>query len=83
MGSPIIDLMYFLTSSPAYEVLEQSKDELVFTYYETLAVLLQRLNYKKSIPSLMELQVELLKHGALGKIDHHEPVTDYLLMLTL
>lgn len=83
MGSPIIDLMYFLTSSPAYDVLEQSKEELVFTYYETLAVLLQRLNYKKSIPSLMDLQVELLKHGALGNSDYHEPFADYFLTLTL
>lgn len=59
--------MYFLTSSPSYEVLEQSRDELIYVYHETLSLLLQRLDYKKSIPSLVDLQVELLKHGALGK----------------
>ncbi|XP_058821559.1 uncharacterized protein LOC131683527 [Topomyia yanbarensis] len=68
VGSPIIDLVYFLTSSPSYDVLEKSKDELVYIYYETLALLLQRLNYKKTIPSLIDLQVELLKHGALEVI---------------
>lgn len=70
VGSPIIDLMYFLTSSPAHDVLEKSKDELIYTYYETLVVLLQRLGYKKPIPTLMDLQVEMLKHGALGKFQH-------------
>ncbi|EDS34163.1 Juvenile hormone-inducible protein [Culex quinquefasciatus] len=68
VGSPIIDLVYFLTSSPSYEVLEQSRDELIYVYHETLSLLLQRLDYKKSIPSLVDLQVELLKHGALEVI---------------
>ncbi|XP_058455856.1 uncharacterized protein LOC131433087 [Malaya genurostris] len=68
VGSPIIDLVYFLTSSPSYDVLEKSKDELVYIYHETLSLLLQRLNYKKTIPSLIDLQVELLKHGALEVI---------------
>ncbi|KXJ69065.1 hypothetical protein RP20_CCG000306 [Aedes albopictus] len=68
VGSPIIDLMYFLTSSPAYDVLEKSKDELIFTYYETLALLLQRLSYKKPVPSMMTLQVDMLKHGPLEVI---------------
>ncbi|XP_055604094.1 uncharacterized protein LOC129752332 [Uranotaenia lowii] len=68
VGSPIIDLLFFLTSSPAYDVLETSKDELIYTYHETLSLLLQRLNYKKKIPSLVDLQVELLKYGALEVI---------------
>ncbi|XP_062556228.1 uncharacterized protein LOC134221062 [Armigeres subalbatus] len=68
IGSPIIDLTYFLTSSPAYDVLEESKDALIYTYYETLSLLLQRLNYKKPVPTLVDLQVELYKHGALEVI---------------
>uniref|UniRef100_A0AAG5CVP8 CHK kinase-like domain-containing protein n=1 Tax=Anopheles atroparvus TaxID=41427 RepID=A0AAG5CVP8_ANOAO len=68
VGSPIIDLVYFLASTPAYDVLQQHKDELVFTYHETLVLLLQKMGYLKSVPSLLELQVELLKHGALQVI---------------
>ncbi|XP_058129395.1 uncharacterized protein LOC131290053 [Anopheles ziemanni] len=68
VGSPIIDLVYFLSSSPAYDVLQKHKDELVFTYHETLVLLLQKMGYLKSVPSLLELQVELLKHGALQVI---------------
>uniref|UniRef100_A0A182QIL2 CHK kinase-like domain-containing protein n=1 Tax=Anopheles farauti TaxID=69004 RepID=A0A182QIL2_9DIPT len=65
VGSPIIDLVYFLASSPAYDVLEKHRDELVFIYHETLVLLLQKMGYMKSVPTLLELQVELLKHGSL------------------
>ncbi|XP_050070014.1 uncharacterized protein LOC126558105 [Anopheles maculipalpis] len=68
LGSPIIDLVYFLASSPAYDVLQKHRDELVYIYHETLVLLLQKLGYMKSVPSLLELQVELLKHGALQVI---------------
>uniref|UniRef100_A0A182NFZ2 CHK domain-containing protein n=1 Tax=Anopheles dirus TaxID=7168 RepID=A0A182NFZ2_9DIPT len=65
VGSPIIDLVYFLASSPAYDVLEKHRDELVFVYHETLVLLLQKMGYMKTVPTLLELQVELLKHGSL------------------
>ncbi|XP_040160853.1 uncharacterized protein LOC120898712 [Anopheles arabiensis] len=68
VGSPIIDLVYFLAASPAHEVLEKHRDELVYIYHETLVLLLQKMGYMKSIPSLLELQVELLKHGSLQVI---------------
>ncbi|XP_052867333.1 uncharacterized protein LOC128273417 [Anopheles cruzii] len=68
VGSPIIDLVYFLATSPSYDVLQKHKDELVFVYHETLVLLLQKLNYTKTIPKLMDLQVELLKHGSLQVI---------------
>uniref|UniRef100_A0A182S765 CHK domain-containing protein n=1 Tax=Anopheles maculatus TaxID=74869 RepID=A0A182S765_9DIPT len=68
LGSPIIDLVYFLASSPAYDVQEKHRDELVYIYHETLVLLLQKMGYMKAVPSLLELQVELLKHGALQVI---------------
>ncbi|XP_035895806.1 uncharacterized protein LOC118504869 [Anopheles stephensi] len=68
LGSPIIDLVYFLASSPAYDVLEKHRDELVYIYHETLVLLLQKMGYMKAVSSLLELQVELLKHGALQVI---------------
>uniref|UniRef100_A0A182P2P1 CHK domain-containing protein n=1 Tax=Anopheles epiroticus TaxID=199890 RepID=A0A182P2P1_9DIPT len=68
VGSPIIDLVYFLAASPAHEVLEKHRDELVYVYHETLVLLLQKLGYMKPVPSLLELQVVLLKHGSLQVI---------------
>uniref|UniRef100_A0A182KBX1 CHK domain-containing protein n=1 Tax=Anopheles christyi TaxID=43041 RepID=A0A182KBX1_9DIPT len=68
VGSPIIDLVYFLAASPALEVLEKHRDELVYIYHETLVLLLQKMGYIKSVPTLLELQVELLKHGSLQVI---------------
>uniref|UniRef100_A0A182RVY1 CHK domain-containing protein n=1 Tax=Anopheles funestus TaxID=62324 RepID=A0A182RVY1_ANOFN len=68
VGSPIIDLVYFLASSPALDVLDKHRDELVYIYHETLVLLLQKMGYMKSVPSLLELQVELLKHGSLQVI---------------
>ncbi|XP_055643723.1 uncharacterized protein LOC129779952 isoform X2 [Toxorhynchites rutilus septentrionalis] len=68
VGSPIVDLIYFLTSSPSYDVLEQYKDELIYVYHETLSIFLHHFGYQKAIPSLMNLQVELLKYGSLEVI---------------
>jgi len=66
IGSPIIDLIYFLTSSVACDVLEAARDELIYAYHETLVLILQKLGYTGYIPTLNDLQVELLKKGALG-----------------
>lgn len=68
VGSPIIDLIYFLTSSVAYDVVASSRDEIIFTYHETLSLLLLKLNYRGYVPSLNELQIELLRRGALGML---------------
>jgi hypothetical protein len=65
VGSPIIDLIYFLTTSVSYETLVASRDEIVYTYYETLSILLNKLEYRGYLPTLTELQIELLKRGAL------------------
>lgn len=70
VGSPIIDLMFFLTSSVSSDVLstEHGRDELIYAYHETLTLILKRLEYSGYIPTLNELQVELLKRGALELI---------------
>lgn len=70
IGSPIIDLLYFLTSSVSYDVIASGRDEIIYTYHETLSLLLQKLEYRGYIPSLNELQIELLRRGALGKFKY-------------
>lgn len=67
MGSPVIDLMYFLTTSVATDIYFSHRDELIFIYHETLKLILEKLDYKGRVPTLNELQIELLQKGALGE----------------
>lgn len=68
VGSPIIDLTYFLTTSVSPKVLETHRNDLLFAYHDSLDVVLTTLGYKGHKPTLLELQVELLKKGALEVI---------------
>lgn len=67
VGSPLVDLMYFFTSSVSFDVIKQYKNELLYVYHESLRFSLQKLNYQGEVPSLSDLQLEFLKRGALGK----------------
>lgn len=64
----MIDLIYFLTTSVAPEVLEVYRNDLIYAYHDSLDVVLTTLGYKGHKPTLLELQVELLKKGALEVI---------------
>lgn len=65
IGTPIIDLFYFLTTSVAVNVLATSRDELIYAYHDALSTLLENLGYQGYTPSLNELQVEILKRSIL------------------
>lgn len=65
IGSPLIDLFYFLTTSVAVNVLATSRDELIYAYHDALSTLLENLGYQGYAPTLNELQVEILKRGSL------------------
>lgn len=65
IGTPLIDLFYFLTSSVAVNVLATSRDELIYAYHDALSTLLENLGYQGYAPTLNELQVEILKRSSL------------------
>lgn len=65
IGTPLIDLFYFLTTSVAVNVLATSRDELIYAYHDALSTLLDNLGYQGSAPTLNELQVEILKRSSL------------------
>lgn len=65
IGTPLIDLFYFLTSSVSVKVLATSRDELIYAYYDALSTLLESLGYQGYVPSLNEIQVEILKRSSL------------------
>uniref|UniRef100_A0A1B0DPX2 CHK kinase-like domain-containing protein n=1 Tax=Phlebotomus papatasi TaxID=29031 RepID=A0A1B0DPX2_PHLPP len=68
VGSPLIDLLYFLNTSVEYKTLIESRDQLIYTYHETLKFVLEKLNYKGPIPTLNEIQIDILKNCALGNL---------------
>jgi hypothetical protein len=65
IGTPLIDLFYFLTTSVAEQVYLTSRDELIFEYHKALVSTLKRLNYEGFVPTLNEFQIEILKRGSL------------------
>lgn len=68
VGSPSIDLLYFLTTSVATEVLATRREELIYIYHDTLEVILTSMGYTGRRITLQELHVDLLKKGALEVI---------------
>ncbi|XP_037040847.1 uncharacterized protein LOC119077688 [Bradysia coprophila] len=68
VGSPIVDLMYFFTSSVSFDVMKEYKNELLYVYHESLRFSLEKLKYQGNVPSLSDLQLEFLRSGAIEVI---------------
>lgn len=64
--SPTLDLHYFFNTSLQEDIRLHRQEELVQFYHQKLAEALQRLNYKKHIPTLLELQVQFLEKSFYG-----------------
>ena len=54
-----------MTTSVSYEVYATARDELIYTYHEMLATVLKNLSYDGYVPTLNELQIEMLKRKTL------------------
>lgn len=72
--------MYFFTSSVAFNVIGDYKNELLFIYYTKLTEIFGRLEYKGYVPTLLEFQVEFLKRGILGKLLFFFNIKDILII---
>lgn len=55
----------------ATDIYFSHRDELVFIYHETLKLILEKLSFKGRVPTLNDLQVELLQKGALGEYSQY------------
>ncbi|XP_055696322.1 uncharacterized protein LOC129797599 [Lutzomyia longipalpis] len=64
-GTPAIDLMYVLYVIASTEVRDNHADELIMLYHTKFCSILKQLGYLKKPPSLLNLNVELLKNGVL------------------
>ncbi|XP_023305294.2 uncharacterized protein LOC111687110 [Lucilia cuprina] len=59
--SPAIDLYYFLCTSSQDDLLFNHQPKLIQYYHRVLSETLKKLDYKKHIPTLHELNVQLLE----------------------
>uniref|UniRef100_A0A182J133 CHK kinase-like domain-containing protein n=1 Tax=Anopheles atroparvus TaxID=41427 RepID=A0A182J133_ANOAO len=63
--TPAVDLYYLLDTIVDQSLKEQHGDEMIYLYHEEFSSLLRRLGYLGQVTSLLDLQIELLQHGAL------------------
>ena len=63
--SPVVDLSYIMGVFRLNES-KDIKDELVVLYHQELVKALKSIGYLKQPPTLLELNVDLLKHGSLN-----------------
>ncbi|XP_039429594.1 uncharacterized protein LOC120413009 [Culex pipiens pallens] len=65
-GSPAIDLSYLLFTSSSDDVTTEQFDLLLQYYHAELVDCLAKLGYSKKLPSLLDIQVEMLRKGFVG-----------------
>ncbi|EAL41333.2 AGAP003760-PA [Anopheles gambiae str. PEST] len=63
--TPAVDVYYLLDMIPTQKVKDKHRSELIYMYYQQYSDLLKRLGYVGKIPSLLDLQIELLRHSGL------------------
>ncbi|XP_050458788.1 uncharacterized protein LOC126855304 [Cataglyphis hispanica] len=66
--SPAIDLLYFFSTSPSLDVIENKRDILFNEYMGTLSATMKQLNCKTQPPTLEELKATLRQRAAYGMI---------------
>uniref|UniRef100_A0A1Y9IVM7 CHK domain-containing protein n=1 Tax=Anopheles minimus TaxID=112268 RepID=A0A1Y9IVM7_9DIPT len=79
--SPAIDLYYLLDLIPTQEVKDNHRAEVIYFYYQQYTDLLKRLGFKGTIPSLLDLQLELLRYAGL-ELFHYAALASFRFMDT-
>lgn len=71
VGSPAIDLNYFLYGSLNENVRKVHFKYIVREYQRVLQQTLEKLNYQGHIPSLKEIHIELINTSLMGALTLH------------
>ncbi|XP_011144503.2 uncharacterized protein LOC105186165 isoform X1 [Harpegnathos saltator] len=66
--SPAIDLLYFLSTSPSVETIENNKDVLLDEYLKTLSCTMKEIGCKTQPPTIEKLKDSLKERAAYGMI---------------
>lgn len=64
--SPVIDLTYMMGLCRFIDGNDSIKEEMVVFYHQELVKALNSIGYMKAPPTLLDINVELLKHGAMN-----------------
>lgn len=65
-ASPAVDIIMALYGSMTLKNRKTYRSEIILFYYESFVSSLRKFGYEKEPPSLLDLNVELAKNGALG-----------------
>lgn len=65
-GSPAVDIIWALYFVASTETRDTHREDLIKAYYESFSGTLAALGYLKTPPSLLDLNIELLKKGIIG-----------------
>lgn len=65
-GQPGIDLSYLLFGSTSDDIQEKEFDLLIHQYHNELVDVLTKLGYKRKMPSIVDIQISLLRKGLCG-----------------
>uniref|UniRef100_A0A182R179 CHK kinase-like domain-containing protein n=1 Tax=Anopheles farauti TaxID=69004 RepID=A0A182R179_9DIPT len=77
--TPAIDLYYLLDMIPSQEVKDRHRSELILMYHQQYSDFLKRMGYLGKIPTLLDLQIELLRNAAL-ELFHYAVFTSFRYM---
>lgn len=66
-ATPAIDLVFLLYVIADSECRENHRDELLSVYHAQFRDTLIKLGFLRAIPTLMDVQVEVLRNGIMGK----------------
>lgn len=61
--SPAIDLLFLLIESPELPIKVKEFETFVYYYHSHLIENLRKLNYSKKVPSLLDLQIDILERS--------------------
>ncbi|XP_029160636.1 uncharacterized protein LOC114932532 [Nylanderia fulva] len=67
-ASPALDLLYFLSTSPSPDVIENNKDVLINEYLNTLSATMKQLNCKTQPPTMEKLKDSIKRRASYGMI---------------
>lgn len=67
-GSPAYDLYYVFASSVKPQIKKNEFDHLIRIYHQELVSNLTKLNYSKKIPTLRDLQIDLMRRGFIAGV---------------
>lgn len=65
LASPAIDLLYAMQNMISMQNRLEHREDIISYYYQEFVSTLKALGFLKAIPTILDLQVELLKNGGL------------------